>query len=107
MKAWGVLLAALPLLGGCQAALRLQVGTPTQNHCPDYTPPTQELPPQGVGVDALPYEFSEAVALALGTEVKALREYIARRDRRDQKAMEDYRLACQRAGKTVQDGPTL
>lgn len=106
MKRWPIPLALCLLIAGCSANLRLQVGNAKTPYCPEYRPPVQEMAPQGLGVDALPYDFSEAVALALGNEVKMLRDYIARRDARDRKAMEEYRLGCQKAGKSVQGDPS-
>lgn len=101
-----VLAAMLLILSGCSTDVRVQLGKADPPACPIYVAPERELPPLGLDPEQLPFDDSELVAMLLGTEVMALREYIKRTDQRERKAYEEYRAACAKAGNSVQPSPT-
>lgn len=104
---YGFILLALLLMSGCSTDLKLRFGSESPKQmCDEYVPPQQEIPPLGVDPELLPYEDLELVAIILGGEIRALRDYIRRRDRRDRLAYDQYRLSCAASDKSLQPPPT-
>lgn len=99
-------------LTGCSMDLQIRIADhpPVPNQvpivlCPEYNPPEYEEPPRPIDTDFLPYDNPESVAIALGVELKQLRDYILRRDQRDREKYQAYLDACHKSGKTLQPVP--
>lgn len=96
----------LLLLTGCTTDVRMHLGRTPTPACPVYIPAEKELAPLGVDPDLLPYSDPELVAMLLGGELRALRDWIVRQDKRERKAYADYRASCTDPGKSVQAEPS-
>lgn len=106
---WLTYSIVLWLLVGCTATVHVRsnraVVTDQPIHCDLYVPAEREVPPVPIPIDALGLASPEAVALLLAGEVRALRDYIERRDNRAVAAMARYRATCIDRSKDSQPGP--
>ena len=93
------------LMAGCTTDLSVSIGPQPKAMCPEFRPPVREIVPRELDLDLLPYNDAELVAETLGKENRDLRDYIKRRDQRDQEAYYDYLQSCRQTGKTLRPTP--